>query len=193
LKLLDIKGSIVTIDAMGCQKKITQKIIEGNADYVIAVKGNQKTLYDDIKYFFNESEKQDYKSVSFDHYEEIDKAHERIETRRYWLTSHLECLAKPEKWSGLQSIGMAENETIRNGKTTIERRYFTSSLSNDAKTFANAVRSHWGIENSLHWVLDMSFLEDKSRIRKNNGAENFAVVRHLALHLLKKEKLTSEA
>lgn len=188
LNLLDIKGSIVTIDAMGCQKKITKKIIEGGADYVIAVKGNQKTLHDDIKYFFDESEKENFKRVDFNYYEGVDKGHGRIETRRYWLTSHLECLNKSEKWSGLQSIGMAENETLRNGKITIERRYFISSLFGNVKTFANAVRSHWSIENSLHWVLDMSFREDESRIRKNNGAANFAVVRHLALNLLKKEK-----
>ena len=188
LDLLDIKGCIITIDAMGCQKKITKKVISVGADYVIAIKGNQKTLFEDTKYFFHEAEAHNFKHVTHDYFEEIDKAHGRIEIRRYWITPHLECVAKSESWAGLQCIGMAENETFKNGKTTIDRRYFIVSLSADAKVFAKAVRRHWGIENSLHWLLDMSFREDDSRIRKENGAEIFAVVRHSALNLLKKEK-----
>lgn len=188
LDLLDIKGSIITIDAMGCQKKITKKVIAAGADYVIAVKGNQKTLFEDIKYFFNTAETNNFKHITYDYYEEIDKGHGRIEIRRYWITNHLECLAAPKSWTGLQSIGVAENETIRDGKTTIDRRYFIVSFSADAGVFANAVRRHWSIENSLHWVLDMSFREDECRIRKNHGAEIFSVVRHLALNLLKEEK-----
>lgn len=188
LDLLDIKGCIITIDAMGCQKKITKKVISVGADYAIAVKGNQKTLFEDVKYFFHEAEVHNFKHVTHDYFEEIDKAHGRIEIRRYWIADHLACIAKSESWAGLQCLGMAENETLRDGKVTIDRRYFIVSFSADAKVFANAVRRHWSIENSLHWVLDMSFREDESRIRKEHGAEIFAVVRHCALNLLKKEK-----
>ena len=188
LKLLDIRGAIVTIDAMGCQEKITDQIFSGGADYAIAVKDNQRTLHDDIKYFFTEAQAQGFKGLTYKYYEEIDKGHGRVEIRRYWVSEHLECLAKPEKWKGLQSIGMAENEIFRDGKTTIERRYYIISFPPDAKVFANAIRSHWHIENCLHWVLDMSFREDECRIRKAHGAENMSVVRHLALNLLKQEK-----
>ena len=106
----------------GCLKKI----IGAGADYVIAVKGNQKTLFEDVKYFFNTAEKNNFKHITYDYYEETDKGNGRIETRRYWITNHLECLAAPKSWSELQSIGVAENETIRDGKTTIDRRFLSS-------------------------------------------------------------------
>ncbi|NRA83582.1 MAG: ISAs1 family transposase [Gammaproteobacteria bacterium] len=180
--------TIDAIDAMGCQKKITKKIISAGADYAIAVKGNQKYLFEDVKYFFSVAEQANCKNVKHDYFEATNKGYRRIETRRYWITNHLEYLVAPESWAGLQCIGMAENETLRDAKKTIEKRCFIVSFAAETKVFGNAVRRHWSIENSLHWVLDMSFRDDECRIRKNNGAEIFGVVRRLALNFLKEEK-----
>lgn len=188
LKLLDLKGNIVTIDAMGCQRKIAQQIIDQGADYALAVKENQQQLFNDITDFYQCCEQNSFKSVDYDYYEEIDKGHGRLEIRRYWITEQLACIGAEEKWAGLRCIGMAENETHKNGIVSKDRRYFIVSFEPDAKRFGQAVRRHWGIENRLHWVLDMSFREDESRVRRDNAAENFCVFRHVALNLLRQDK-----
>lgn len=186
LKVLELKGCIVTIDAMGCQEEIAEKIIEGKGDYTLAVKGNQGHLHDSLVDFFTHSREHDFKNVPIDYKETIDKAHGRIEIRRYWISQCLESIYKPERWKKLNAIGMVESERHEDGKTTKDRRYYILSY-HQVDLFAQAVRSHWGIENKLHWTLDMTFREDESRIRRGNASHNFGVIRHLALNLLKIE------
>lgn len=191
LKLLDLQGNIVTIDAMGCQKKIAEQIIGQGGDYVFNLKDNQPTLHEDVRLFIESyvDGKRLEKTV-FDKYEVIDGDHGRIETRRYWVTEDITWLAQIKDWCGLKSIGMVEYESVKKatGKVEVERRYFISSLKAKAKPFAEAVRMHWGIENGLHWCLDVGFNEDACRVRKDYAPENFAVIRHIALNLLKNEK-----
>ena len=185
LDLIAIGGCIVTIDAMGCQKEIAEKIVDSDADYVLAVKKNNKKLYEDLELFFQHVSQA--RSTTIDYYESFTKEHGREDTRKYWITSDIEWLQGKEKWKGIQSIGMTITESITKEKTTSEVRFYISSLSADAERFGNAVRSHWGIETSLHWVLDIAFREDESRIRKDNAPENLAISRHIALTLLKQE------
>jgi predicted transposase YbfD/YdcC len=187
LEMLVIKGCIVTIDAMGCQKTIAKKIIKKEADYVLAVKDNQKFLHKAIiKYF--ETSKLDATAPSLDFHEEIDHGHGRTEIRRYWLSDDLTTVPKVEQWEGLCSIGLAEREYFEKGKRRIEQRHYIVSFKNDAKAFGHAVRKHWGVENSLHWVLDVVFREDDSRIRRGHSPVNFNTLRQISLNLLKKEK-----
>lgn len=183
IKTLALRGSIVTIDAMGCQKKITQAIIEAEADYVIQVKDNQKTLHEDIAVFFQEPA-----NGPFDTFETVDGEHGRIETRRYLTTDDIGWLPGKYEWSGINTICMAVRERDVNGKTSIEKAYFISSLKNHAPAIAKAIREHWSIENDLHWCLDISFREDHCRVRKNHAPENFGILRHMAINLLKREK-----
>jgi predicted transposase YbfD/YdcC len=187
LKLLDIKGCIVTIDAMGCQKDICKTIVEKKADYVLALKGNHSNLHDDVKLFFQSNRENAFEGITFDYHETIDADHGKIEVRRYWTTSDIDWLQGKEKWVKLKTICMIERERQFDDNTEHETSYYIGSIGDDAKQFGHAVRSHWGIENSLHWVLDMTFREDESRIRKGNAPENFAVLRHIALNLIKKE------
>jgi predicted transposase YbfD/YdcC len=177
LELLDLRGCIVTIDAMGCQKEIAKKIVEQEADYVFGLKGNQTRLNDDVRLYF-ETETVENKKITH------DKGHGRFERREYTLETSIDWLFQKYEWCGLKSIGNVKSIIEEKGKTTEETRYFITSLT-DINKFANAVRGHWGIENSLHYCLDVTFNEDENRTRKDNSAENFAVVRHIALNVLK--------
>lgn len=194
LKLLSIKDAIITIDAMGCQKNIAEKIIEKEADYILALKANQGNLYEDIKSFFEEEVKREkyFKDTSLKYFEETDKAHGRIETRKCWVTDETDWIYKKEAWRGLTSIAIVESSRTLNGKTSKEKRFYISSLPPNAEIIGKAVRSHWGIENSLHWVLDMTYREDESRIRDKNAAENLAIIRHTSLNMLQNYKQKTE-
>lgn len=187
LALLELKGCIVTIDAMGCQRAIADQIIEQQGDYVLGLKGNQGTLHDAVDDFFQTAQANNFKGVSYDYTEERGKGHGRIETRRYWISDELASLPNQQQWTGLLSIGMVERECLERGITSIDRRYFINSIPADAKRFASAVRGHWGVENPLHWRLDVIFGDDASRIRKANGAAIMTSIRHLCMNLFQQE------
>lgn len=187
LALLELQGCIVTIDAMGCQKNIAQTIVEQEADYVLALKGNQGLLYEDVKLFLDNARQHRFKGINGDYYETLDADHGRIETRRYWTVSDIDWLEQRHDWQNLRLIGLAESERQIDEEVSVERRYFISSLPNNAQQFGGAVRKHWGIENSLHWTLDVAFREDECRVRKDNAPDNMAMLRHIALNLLKRE------
>jgi predicted transposase YbfD/YdcC len=182
IKTLALEGAIVTIDAMGCQKKITQTIIEEKADYVIQVKDNQQRLHEDIALFF-----QDTENGAFDTCDTIDGDHGRIETRQYVTTSDIDWLPGKHLWAGIKTIAMAVRQREIDTKVSTETSYFISSLENHPPTIAKAIREHWGIENGLHWCLDIAFREDDCRVRKDYAPENLGIVRHMAINLLKRE------
>lgn len=191
LGLLEVSGCIVTIDAMGCQTEIAEQIIDQGADYVLTVKDNQAHLHEDIAFFFELAQKNDFQKVDHTYDRTVNKGHGRLEIRQCWAISgadSLQFLRGHEQWKGLQTIAMVHSQRQVNGQTTAETRYYISSLANDAKKILHAARSHWGVENSLHWVLDVAMGEDDSRIRKDNAPESMAVLRRIALNLLKQEK-----
>ena len=177
LDLLELKGCIVTIDAMGCQKDIAKKIIDAQADYVLGLKGNQESLHDDVKFYFEE-EKVSKTAIT------REKDHGRIETREYFLETAIDWLPQKSDWAGLSGIGMVKSRVWEKEVLREETRYFITSLT-DVKLFAKAVREHWGVENSLHWCLDVVFNEDASRTRKDNSPENFSIIRRIALNILR--------
>lgn len=187
LKILTIEGSIVSIDAMGCLHEIAQTIIEQKGDYVLALKRNHPNLYQDVVQLFEFARQQDWKGIEHQFHQTINQDHGRLEIRRYWSIGHTEYLYGAKQWNGLQSIGMVESERRVKDKITVEQRYYLMSIESDAQRFAESVRSHWGIENQLHWVLDVSFQEDNLSGCLGYSAENLAVVRHLALNLLTHE------
>lgn len=188
LDLLDVSGKIVTLDAMGCQKSIAKKIREKGADYVLALKGNQGNLNDDVRLFL-ETEFDKASSVAItDRDDTADKGHGRIERRVCAVSPRVEWLTQASEWTDLTTLAMIEETREVGGKTSVERRFFISSLPADAKQIAAAVRTHWSIENTLHWTLDVTFNEDRSRVRKDNAGENMAIVRHIAFNMLNNAK-----
>lgn len=187
LALLELKGCIVTVDAMGCQRTIAEQIVAQQGDYVMGLKGNQSNLHEAVDDYFTTAQQFDFKAVPHDYTEEVDKDHGRLEIRRYWITEDLSTLPNPDGWAGLRSIGMVERECIQGGNTTRERRFFIASIPADAKRFAKAVRGHWGIENTLHWRLDVTLSEDASRIRKGNSPAMMTSIRHLSINLFERE------
>ena len=191
LKVLDLKGHTVTIDAMGCQTAIAEQIINQEGDYVLNLKGNQQSLHEDVNLFISSYVDNNTNSeVEFSYFETVTGDHGRIENRRYWMTDNIDWLLQKKDWAGLKSIGMVEYESVAkaSGEITVERRFFISSLKSDAKAFGEAIRMHWGIENGLHWCLDVGFNEDSCQVRKDYAPQNLAVIRQIALNLLKQEK-----
>jgi predicted transposase YbfD/YdcC len=191
LDALELAGCLVTIDAMGCQKKIAAKIVEKGADYLLALKENHPGLYKAVTDYFTTATAQEEFDNALDFAETEDRNHGRIEYRRCWVTSDIAWLDQRVLWKDLQTLVMIESERHVDGKISIEHRYYLASATGKASTFLNATRQHWSIENSLHWVLDVAFREDDIRIRKGSGAENFAILRHIALNLLKQEQTTT--
>jgi predicted transposase YbfD/YdcC len=189
LRLLDLAGAIVTIDARGCQKDIAAQIHQAGGDYVLALKDNQGTLYDDVQELVIAGLDNDWAAIEHHAYRTTDDEHGRIETRHYHVVPVPEPLAERHAaWEGLRSLGMVFSiRQVGAGEPTCDTRFFISSLAPKVKAFARAVRGHWGIENGLHWVLDVSFREDDSRLRKDHGPENLALVRRLAASLLQQE------
>lgn len=185
LRLVDISGAIITIDAMGTQKAIAEQIVEGDADYVLALKGNQETLHQAVIDYIEEQSKNDFADVNARRHRTQETGHGRDETRSYVQMPVPLSLPGRELWTGLKSIGRVVSQCVRNGKETVEVRYYISSLGVSVKRFAHAVRSHWGIENTCHWSLDVTYREDESRIRERRLRENFAWLNRLTLSLLK--------
>ena len=188
LDVLAVNGCIVTIDAMGCQTDIAAKIVEQQADYVLALKENQKNLYEAVLGLFAHPEEMAW--VDIDYHKTVDKGHGRLEIRECWSTSdadYLHYIGTLSDWPGLKSLAMVRAERRIGHNNSIKYRLFISSLPSDAQRILHAVRTHWDIENKVHWVLDVVFREDDCRIRKGNGPQNFAVLRHIALNLLRQE------
>ena len=188
LDLLYVKGMIVTIDAMGCQKKITDKITEKKADYLISLKGNQKATYDEVKEVFEHSFDQkhcEYYKIKYVQYDN-EIGHGRIEKRKCYLCTNIDWLSEKSEWTNLNAVGMlvCERTEKKSGKKSIERRYFLTSVT-DVEKANFAMRAHWGIENNLHWVLDTIFNEDYCLVRKDNAATNMSVLRKIILNILK--------
>jgi len=186
LALLDVQGALVTIDAMGCQKAIAKKIVAAGGDYVLSVKDNQPNLLEDIQETITEALGNGHAGVEYNTFETRNKDHGREETRSYLIVTDLEKIRNREEWADLKVVGMYTSTRIVAGKRSDEAHYFIGSRSADARVYGNALRQHWGIENNLHWQLDVTFGEDANRVQRRHGAANLALLRRLALSLLKR-------
>jgi predicted transposase YbfD/YdcC len=187
-ELLDtfkLKGCTVTIDAMGCQKAIAAKIVERKGDYVLGLKGNQEQLRDETANFFEQALKTSPAESGCTYFSTIEKDHGRIETREVWASEDLEWLPMRQDWEALRSLACVKSTREEKGKTTIETRFYISSLPAVAENLGQVIRLHWAVENKLHWHLDITFNEDKSKIRSGNGAENFSLLKRCVLNLIK--------
>lgn len=184
LSMLSLKGATVSIDAMGCQKSIAEKIIEKKADYLLAVKNNQPKLYKDIDILFSSIDSDTF-PVEIPEYQTIDKSHGRLETRTYSIFKDIQLMTTADIWPKLQSIGRVQRICESGKRKTEETRYYISSKNFEVQDFADAVRGHWGIENSLHWVMDVVFRDDECRAREKNASANFVTLKHITLNMLK--------
>lgn len=184
LDLIEVENCVFTSDAMSCQKKTVEKIISKHCDYVICLKGNQETLHEDVKLYFETALAQPQLYDVMKSKTKTEKGHGRIETRQYFLSTEISNFISAEEWKGIAAIGMVRSKRIVNGEESTENRYFITSLT-DLQKFSDAARKHWGIENQLHWCLDMNFDEDRCRTRVDNSGENLAVIRHISLNLYK--------
>jgi predicted transposase YbfD/YdcC len=187
LSLLDVKGCLVTIDALGCQTAIADNIIAQEGDYVLACKGNQERIHTDVQHLFTELLSQEQEPRVLDYVKTTHEGHGRREIREVWTTAQLEALRDRERWTKLQSVACVRSERTSAGETTVETRFYLSSAASDAERLANAIRSHWGVENQVHWVLDVVFADDASRVRIDHSAHNLAIIRHIVLNMLRQE------
>jgi predicted transposase YbfD/YdcC len=186
LELLNLHQATVTIDAIGCQKDIAQKILQGRGHYVLALKENQPALYEATRKLLDEAILEHFQGLRHDYHEETTGDHGRIETRRVWVCDEVRWLPTAQDWPGLRQVAVVESRREITGQVSTERRYYIASHRRlDAQRTAAAIRGHWGIENQVHWVLDMAFNEDQSRIRQGDGGENFARLRRMALNKLR--------
>jgi predicted transposase YbfD/YdcC len=199
LEVLEVEGCLVTIDAMGTQREIAEQITGRGGEYVLALKSNHPRLYGDVTSFFEDAVDRGLPGMDLSaSVRQVDGGHGRVEVRRCWVTDDIDWLDRRDRWAGLQSLAMVEAQRSENRwdedgseriwARTTQRRYYISSLPADARRIAQAVRSHWGIENSVHWVLDVSFREDASRIRKGEGPKNVGVLRRIAMNLVRQDE-----
>ena len=186
LTMLRLEGAIVTIDAMGCQKEIAKQIVNKNADYVLALKGNQGALREDVELFAAEQKANGFKDTAVSQHETVDGDHGRIETRKYTVLHNISWLQERHDWVGLNAIIMVESTRETGNKIETETRFYITSLTDTAERIAVAVRGHWAVENSLHWVMDMVFRDDDCRVREGNAATNFVTLKHMAHNLARR-------
>ena len=193
LRQLELAGCIVTADALNTQKDIAREIQEADADYVLALKGNHPLLHREVSDFLLDARTRNFAGVAHDFYEEADKGHGRLEIRRHWITPHVGWITPRAEWEGLRGVGLVERERHTGAGVSVERAFYLCSIAPDARLFARAVRGHWGVENSLHWRLDVLFQEDQSRARTRFAAANLAALRKLALNAARADQSVKDA